>query len=167
MPGFHSLQCLAPVADETAAGSTTATGSDRSGGSDLETGAAVAGYQLPVQEIRQIVDAPPTPGLSLSPNRQEVLFLQRRSLPPLSQLAQPELKLAGIRIDPQYNTCSRMSYYTSITIHTLLQEGILGQERRISGPPEGSKINYVSWSPDDRHVAFTIREADKVKHTEL
>ncbi len=32
MPGFHSLQCLAPVADETAAGSTTATGSDRSGG---------------------------------------------------------------------------------------------------------------------------------------
>ncbi|CAK9227479.1 unnamed protein product [Sphagnum troendelagicum] len=159
MPGFHSLQCLAPVADETAAGSTTATGSDRSG--DLETGAAVAGYQLPVQQIRQIVDAPPTPGLSLSPNRQEVLFLQRRSLPPLSQLAQPELKLAGIRIDPQYNTCSRMSYYTSITIHTLLQEGILGQERRISGPPEGSKINYVSWSPDDRHVAFTIREADK------
>jgi hypothetical protein len=59
------------------------------------------------------------------------------------------------------------SYYTSITIHTLLQEGILGQERRISGPPEGSKINNVSWSPDDRHVAFTIREADKVKQTEL
>jgi hypothetical protein len=66
------------------------------------------GYQLPPKEIRDIVDAPPTPALSFSPKRDEILFLQRRSLPPVAEFAKPELKLAGLRIDPDYNSRSRM-----------------------------------------------------------
>lgn len=65
-------------------------------------------YQSPPEEIRAIVDASPTPSLSFSPDKDQVLFLQRRALPPLSYLARPELKLAGMRIDPEYNTRSRM-----------------------------------------------------------
>lgn len=66
------------------------------------------GYQLPPSEIREIVDAPPTPALSFSPKRDEILFLQRRSLPPVAEFARPELKLAGLRIDPDTNARSRM-----------------------------------------------------------
>lgn len=66
------------------------------------------GYQLPPEEIREIVDAPSTPALSFSPKRDEILFLQRRSLPPVADFAKPELKLAGMRIDPDYNARSRM-----------------------------------------------------------
>ena len=69
---------------------------------------AVSGYQLPPKEIREIVDAPPVPALSFSPQRDEILFLQRRSLPPVAEYAKPELKLAGLRIDPDYNAGSRM-----------------------------------------------------------
>lgn len=33
------------------------------------------------------------------------------------------------------------------------------QETRIHGYPEGSLLNFVSWSDDSRHIAFTIRSA--------
>lgn len=67
-----------------------------------------SGYRLPPAEIRDIVDAPPLPALSFSPQRDKILFLKRRSLPPLSELAKPEDKLAGVRIDGKSNTRSRM-----------------------------------------------------------
>ena len=74
----------------------------------LSRAGAILGYQAPPKEIREIVDAPPIPALSFSPKRDEILFLQRRSLPPVAEFAKPELKLAGIRIDPDYNSGSRM-----------------------------------------------------------
>lgn len=67
-----------------------------------------AGYRIPPPEIKDIVDAPPLPALSFSPQRDKIIFLKRRSLPPLSDLARPEEKLAGIRIDGNCNTRSRM-----------------------------------------------------------
>ncbi|KAK8947799.1 hypothetical protein KSP40_PGU002035 [Platanthera guangdongensis] len=115
------------------------------------------GYQIPPKEIRDIVDAPPLPVLSFSPHRDKILFLKRRSLPPLSELARPEEKLAGIRIDGNSNARSRMSFYTGIGIHSLLDDDTLGPEKEVHGFPDGSKINFVSWSRDGRHLAFSIR----------
>ncbi|CAM6094825.1 unnamed protein product [Calypogeia fissa] len=118
---------------------------------------AFGGYQLPPKEILDIVDAPPTPALSFSPKRDKILFLERRSLPPLADLARPELKLAGLRIDASYNTRSRMSFYTGITICKLKDDGTLGPDFVVYGLPSEPKINYVSWSPDGAYLAFTVR----------
>lgn len=74
------------------------------------------GYCLPPPEIRDIVDAPPLPALSFSPQRDKILFLKRRSLPPLSDLARPEEKLAGIRIDGKCNSRSRMWVTSSYSV---------------------------------------------------
>lgn len=115
------------------------------------------GYRLPPTDIRNIVDAPPTPALSFSPNRDKILFLKRRALPPLSELARPEEKLAGIRIDGNCNTRSRMSFYTGIGIHKLMEDDTLGPEIEVFGFPDGAKINFISWSQDGRHLSFTIR----------
>ncbi|CAN1353036.1 Probable glutamyl endopeptidase, chloroplastic [Linum perenne] len=114
-------------------------------------------YRLPPPEIRDIVDAPPLPALSFSPHRDKILFLKRRALAPLSELARPEEKLAGMRIDGLCNSRSRMSYYTGIGVHQLLDNGTLGPEREVHGFPEGSKINFVTWSPNGRHMCFSIR----------
>lgn len=70
------------------------------------------GYRIPPKEIRDIVDAPPLPVLSFSPYRDKILFLKRTSLPPLSDLARPEEKLAGVRIDGSYNARSRMYVFS-------------------------------------------------------
>ncbi|CAI9105500.1 OLC1v1004431C1 [Oldenlandia corymbosa var. corymbosa] len=115
------------------------------------------GYQLPPPEIRDIVDAPPLPALSFSPHRDKILFLKRRSLPPLSELAKPEEKLAGVRIDGKCNSRSRMSFYTGIGIHSFNDDGTLGPETEITGLPDGAKINFVTWSNDGRHLAFAVR----------
>ncbi|KAL9360324.1 hypothetical protein Peur_048447 [Populus x canadensis] len=114
-------------------------------------------YQLPPPEIKDIVDAPPLPALSLSPQKDKILFLKRRSLPPLAELARPEEKLAGLRIDGKCNTKSRMSFYTGIGIHQLMPDGTLGPEKEVHGYPDGAKINFVTWSLDGRHLAFSIR----------
>ncbi|XP_047315863.1 probable glutamyl endopeptidase, chloroplastic isoform X2 [Impatiens glandulifera] len=114
-------------------------------------------YQLPPPVIKDIVDAPPLPALSFSPQRDKILFLKRRSLPPLLELARPEEKLAGVRIDGSCNSRSRMSFYTGIGIHQLLPDGILGPEILVNGLPDGAKINFITWSNDGKHLSFSIR----------
>uniref|UniRef100_J3MY73 Uncharacterized protein n=1 Tax=Oryza brachyantha TaxID=4533 RepID=J3MY73_ORYBR len=74
--------------------------------SDLSS--RMMGYHLPPKEIQDIVDAPPLPMLSLSSSKDKILFLKRRALPLLLDLAKPEQKLAGVRIDGHSNTRSRM-----------------------------------------------------------
>ncbi|KAK8497568.1 hypothetical protein V6N12_037441 [Hibiscus sabdariffa] len=124
---------------------------------DNENDAIVVKYRVPSSEIRGIVYAPPLPALSFSPLRDKILFLKRRSLTPLAELARHEEKLAGIRIDGKCNTRSRMSSYTGIGIHQLMPDDSLGPEKEVRGFPDGAKINFVSWSNDGKHLAFTIR----------
>ncbi|KAM3323666.1 putative glutamyl endopeptidase, chloroplastic isoform X1 [Capsicum chacoense] len=152
---FHHL---VPVNAVTAECGGTDTGSDGAASVAYDDGSASAtGYRLPPFDIRDIVDAPPLPALSFSPLRDKILFLKRRSLPPLADLARPEEKLAGIRIDGKCNTRSRMSSYTGIGIHQLMEDGSLGPEKVIQDLPEGAKINFVTWSNNGQHLAFTVR----------
>ncbi|CAI7893350.1 unnamed protein product [Closterium sp. NIES-53] len=134
------------------AGPTLASATESDSESDLNSG-----YALPPAEILSIVDAPPNPSLSFSPKRERVLFMHRPSLTPISELARPELKLAGVRIDPEAHSRSRMSFYTGVTIHRVNDDDTLGDSVDITGLPPASKINFLSWSPDGQHLAFTVR----------
>ena len=44
---------------------------------------------------------------------------------------------------------------------TLVLPAAREQETKIRGYPEGSHINFVSWSDDSTHIAFTIRSPGK------
>jgi len=120
------------------------------------------GYRLPPKEIQEIVDVPPNPSYYISPRRDRIMFLKRRAMTPLSELAKPDKILAGIRIDPSSNTRSRMSFYTEIKIHLLMDDGTLGPEKVVNGYNDNAKINFIGWSPDGQHVAFTVRYEDEV-----
>ncbi|CAK9152902.1 unnamed protein product [Ilex paraguariensis] len=155
---FHNLVPIsAVVAEDGGGGSNGAVSTTATSSAEDDESAFGDGYRLPPPEIRDIVDAPPLPAISFSPRRDKILFLKRRSLPPLSELARPEEKLAGIRIDGKCNTRSRMSFYTGIGIHQLMHDGTLGPEIEIYGLPDGAKINFVTWSNDGRHLSFSIR----------
>ncbi|XP_059311813.1 probable glutamyl endopeptidase, chloroplastic isoform X1 [Lycium ferocissimum] len=153
---FHHLVPVNAVTAENGGNGTASNGAAVAYDDDVES-ASATGYCLPPHEIRDIVDAPPLPALSFSPLRDKILFLKRRSLPPLSDLARPEEKLAGIRIDGKCNTRSRMSFYTGIAIHQLMEDGSLGPEKEIQDLPEGAKINFVTWSNNGQHLAFSVR----------
>ena len=87
-------------------------------------------------------------------------------LPPISELARPELKLGGLRIDPEQNSRSRMSYVLGLNLVPVTDQLMLpasadspSPPKSITGIPEGAWMNLVSWSPDSKHVAFTVRSA--------
>ena len=115
-------------------------------------------YRRPPQEIASFVERPETPGISLSPNRDYLLYLHRPSAyPPVSELARVELKLAGLRLDAEQNTRSRMGYNLALEIAPLPPGGPPGVPRRVSGVPDGAWLNFVSWSPSGTRLAFTVR----------
>jgi hypothetical protein len=57
----------------------------------------------PPAPIAQILDTPPTPTPSVNPRRDTIALLGRANLPPISELAEPSLNLAGYRINPRNN----------------------------------------------------------------
>jgi hypothetical protein len=75
-------------------------------------------YQLPPDEIVEIVNAKPTPGVSLSPGNKYIAILEQPNLQLIEDIARQELRLGGIRIDPKSNGPSRFSYY----INTLVSD---------------------------------------------
>jgi dipeptidyl aminopeptidase/acylaminoacyl peptidase len=121
--------------------------------------AADTGYKLPPQVLVDIVDAPPTPGASLDPHRQWLLIVDRPSLPPISELAERELRLGGLRIRPQTHAPSRAGYLTGLRLMRVAD----GTERRFSGLPEGVRIAGLRWSPDGSRIAFTNVRTDGVE----
>jgi dipeptidyl aminopeptidase/acylaminoacyl peptidase len=109
-------------------------------------------YQLPPDEIVEIVDAKPTPGVSLSPGNKYIAILEQPNLQLIEDIARQELRLGGIRIDPKSNGPSRLSYYINIKVKDL--EGKI--EYLIKNLPENSKITNFQWSPDGEKFCFTL-----------
>ena len=115
------------------------------------------GYQTPPDALAKLVDAPDTPGVSLSPDRSHLLLMHQPSLPTIAELAEPELRLAGLRINPRNNGPSRSRSYNALTLRTLD-----GDERAVTGLPDQPRIRNVEWSPDGQHIAFTVDEEDRI-----
>lgn len=109
------------------------------------------GYKLPPAEIISIVDAPQTPAVLVSPDNKTILLLERPGLVTIADLAGPELRLAGLRLDPQTNGQSRGQYITAISSMTINGSNL----RPLTGLPEHPVLGYVSWSDDSRMIAFT------------
>lgn len=109
------------------------------------------GYQTPPPAIASLIDAAPTPGVSLSPDNQWMLLLDRPSLPSIEEVAQEELRLAGIRINPRTNGPSRASYFTGMTIRSVADDK---KTKPVQGLPENPRMTSVSWSPDGSAIAF-------------
>ncbi|MEL6676302.1 MAG: prolyl oligopeptidase family serine peptidase [Bacteroidota bacterium] len=117
------------------------------------------GYQEPVSAIKNIIDAPPTPGVDMSPDGQWILLEERSSLPTIEELAQPELRIGGLRINPRTNGPSRSGYVTGLKIRPM--EG--GENVAIEGLPETPRLRSISWSPDGQHIAFTHTTASGIE----
>ncbi|HSJ64431.1 MAG TPA: hypothetical protein VK922_11115, partial [Gemmatimonadaceae bacterium] len=87
-------------------------------------------YRQPPAPIAQILDTEPTPSVAVSPNNDWLLLLGREGLPPIAEVAAPELRLAGLRINPRKSGGSRDFSFNGLTLKAL--DG--GAERRIQTP---------------------------------
>ena len=121
---------------------------------------AQEGYKTPPKEIAELVDAPVTPDLSLSPDNEWALLMHRTSLPSIAEIAKPELRIAGLRIDPANNGPSRVRYsYNKLVLKSIAD----GKEIEITGLPDEPSIGNVSWSPCSKAIAFTVTTPEAVE----
>ena len=112
-------------------------------------------YQQPPKSIVDIVEALPTPGVELSPaggavGKRWMLIERFSGLPTIAELAQPELRLAGLRFNPKTDGPSRGRYETSLELQALPN----GKAMAVSGLPAHAKIRFADWSPDGRKISF-------------
>ncbi|MCH7592858.1 MAG: S9 family peptidase, partial [Planctomycetes bacterium] len=125
----------------------------------MEPASSNGGYRLPPKAIADLIDAQVTPAVSVGPNGKKILVMHRPALAPISEVAQPELRLAGIRINPRTNARARRSYYTSLDIKSISGDS----QRRVSGLPSEARIQNVRWSPDGRRIGFTLTKRNGVE----
>src|SRR5688572_14446532 len=76
-------------------------------------------YQTPPKAIADLVDIPPTPSVSLGPDGTTLLLMQAPTLPPISEVSQPELRLAGLRINPKTSGPSRRGHLIGLSLLAL------------------------------------------------
>jgi len=120
--------------------------------------AAEEGYRRPSRPIREVLDAPLFPTAWVSPTRDAMLFGEKPSYPPLSDLAQPMLRLAGLRIDPRMTGVHRAPYWVRLTLKRLPD----GAETVVS-LPAGARAGAPLWTADGRRFAFTMQSTDGVE----
>lgn len=116
-------------------------------------------YQKPPKEILDLVDYERAPQVLMDSKKQHMLFLYRDTYKTLEDLNQEEMKLAGLRINPLTNISSTITYINNIKTRSL--KGT--KEIQVTGLPDNPKIAYLSWSPDEKKVAFTHTSANEVE----
>ncbi len=114
--------------------------------SPLETG-----YQLPPKVIVDILDAPPPPTAIVSPTRQVMALLDRASMPPISELAEPMLRLAGNRVNPKTNGPHNPQRFLGISLKRIAD----GKEMKVV-LPAGVRIGAPGFSPDGKRLSFFV-----------
>jgi len=116
-------------------------------------------YQVPPDEITKIVDAPETPGFSVSPDKKSIIIINRPGLRTIEELSAEELRIAGLRINPENNGRSRQKYNTRFQLMNIDGTNI----RDINGMPDDPKLDYPVWSPDGKKFAFTITKKNNIE----
>ena len=119
---------------------------------------AQQGYKKPPKEVLDILNAPTTPNVSISPTRDNMLLTTALRNPPLADLAQPMLRLAGRRINPASNSPHRFQYSVALTLKRIAD----GSETQIQ-LPQGAKISGIEWSDDGKHFAFLNTTPSRVE----
>ncbi|HEV8180818.1 MAG TPA: prolyl oligopeptidase family serine peptidase [Candidatus Angelobacter sp.] len=117
------------------------------------------GYQKAPQPISDILNARPTPLVQLSPNGKWLLAADRLANPPVADLAQPMLRIAGLRINPATNG----RHHPPRLIALSLVEIATGNTRNVTGLPGNPYLSLPDWSPDGTKFAFTNTVADGIE----
>ncbi|NJL14036.1 MAG: S9 family peptidase [Microscillaceae bacterium] len=107
-------------------------------------------YQKPPQAMGDLVDAPSTPWVSLDRRGEWLVVMERSELPSIAELSQPELRLAGLRLNPRNFGPSRASYFTGVKLRRVKDQ----KEIIPTGLPAQPLLSYVSWSPDEQKIAL-------------
>jgi dipeptidyl aminopeptidase/acylaminoacyl peptidase len=116
------------------------------------------GYQKAPQPISDILSARPTPLVQLSPNGKWLLAADRLAYPPVADLAQPMLRLAGLRINPATNGRHHPPRFVRLHLYYTA-----GHDLAEVAVPRNAYLSAPEWSQDSQHFAFTNTTATGIE----
>lgn len=108
-------------------------------------------YQTPPKEILDLADYERAPSVSMDSKKENILLSYTNTYKSLEELNQVEMKLGGLRINPTTNISSTVTYINNLKLSKIKN----GTPKQIIGLPENAKITNISWSPDEKKIAFT------------
>ncbi len=108
-------------------------------------------YQKPPQSILELADVVRAPTVSMDSKKQVMLLSYRNTFKTLAELNQTELRLGGLRINPITNIASSVNYVNNLKIRKIQST----DEQAVKGLPKDPLITNISWSPDEKKIAFT------------
>ncbi len=115
-------------------------------------------YQKPSKEILALADYERAPSVIMDTKKEYMLLTYRNTYKSLDDLNQDELRLGGLRINPVTNISSSVTYINNIKVRKIKDKN----EIQVSGLPENPKISNLSWSKDEKKIAFSNTTATGV-----
>lgn len=114
------------------------------------------GYMQPPEPLLGVMRAPLNPSPSIDPTGSRALLVQQSAYPGIDRVAEPHLRLAGVRITP--GSHSRHDRANGYGIRTCLEgfavfELSSGRHTEVT-LPEDACPGFPSWSPDGQRFAF-------------
>lgn len=107
-------------------------------------------YKTPPKDVADLLLAKPTPAVSVMQNGKLMLLSERNSFPDVEELGQPEIRLAGLRLNPANFSPSRQSFINGFKLKNLTT----GKEIPVTGLPADMLASSVSRSPNEKKFAF-------------
>ena len=108
-------------------------------------------YQKPSKSILDLADYERAPSVSMDTKKEYLLLSYRSTYKTLDDLNQDELRLAGLRINPNTNISSTVTYTNNFKIRKINSK----EEIQVSGLPDNPKISNILWSPNDKKILFS------------
>ena len=100
-----------------------------------------AGYRRAPEEVRAVLDAPLPPAVFVNPVGDRVLLARSLRYPPIAELAEPLLKLAGVRLHPHNNARQGDGDYVEVSLQRLPD----GHAQPVSLPAD-ARVGSFRWN---------------------
>ncbi|MDQ3843779.1 MAG: hypothetical protein M3342_07170 [Bacteroidota bacterium] len=111
---------------------------------------AQTSYQLPPKDIADLLLAKPTPSVSIDSKGEWMLLSERDPYPTVEELGQPEIRLAGLRLNPRNFSPSRQTFTNNFKLKNVKT----GKEVAVTGLPQNLSATNISWNPSESKIAF-------------
>jgi dipeptidyl aminopeptidase/acylaminoacyl peptidase len=120
-------------------------------------------YQKPPKILEDLLLASPTPTVSFDEKATVMLIMERSQYPDVEELAQPELRIAGLRINPRNFGPSRSNYITNFKLKNIATQ----KESQVTGLPANLKAGSPTWNPSYTKIAFSHSLNDRIDLYEI
>jgi len=117
-------------------------------------------YKRPPEAITKIVEAKPTPSISMDPTRTWLMLLHREAMPSVRELAAPMLRLAGRRINPDTNGPHGPRRFVAASIRPVGDATAKPMDLAL---PVDAGIGSPAWTPDGSRFALTVTFSDRIE----